>query len=263
MIPPTSIDGTDITGATIDGTDVQEITVDGDVVFSAVPDSLISRYTFDNADLSNGNPLDVVGPNDAISNNATTGVSGANQTYTTNEGFSYDGVDDITDFGTNIIPTDTTEPFSISFFVNIDNGDSGTIIGQQDQGTNNFSGTTLNLIGGSGDLRFVFRDSSGQEVDKRVSRPTIGSWTFVVATYDGSQSPSGSTIYYDANVQTTQFTINQNINSTIPAPNTSAGARDPGNPGNFASCDLDDIRIYDKELTSTEVSNLYNNGSIL
>jgi len=37
MIPPTSIDGTDITGATIDGTDVQEITVDGDVVFSAGP----------------------------------------------------------------------------------------------------------------------------------------------------------------------------------------------------------------------------------
>jgi len=37
MIPPTSIDGTDITGATIDGTDVQEITVDGDVVFTAGP----------------------------------------------------------------------------------------------------------------------------------------------------------------------------------------------------------------------------------
>jgi len=32
---PTSIDGTDITGATIDGTDVTEITVDGDTVFSA------------------------------------------------------------------------------------------------------------------------------------------------------------------------------------------------------------------------------------
>ena len=34
---PTSIDGTDITGATIDGTDVTEITVDGDVVFTAGP----------------------------------------------------------------------------------------------------------------------------------------------------------------------------------------------------------------------------------
>jgi len=37
MIPPTSIDGTDITGATIDGTDVQEITVDGQTVFTAGP----------------------------------------------------------------------------------------------------------------------------------------------------------------------------------------------------------------------------------
>jgi len=36
-MPPTSIDGTDITGATIDGTDVQEITVDGDTVFTAAP----------------------------------------------------------------------------------------------------------------------------------------------------------------------------------------------------------------------------------
>jgi len=35
MMPPTSIDGTDITGATIDGTDVQEITVDGQTVFTA------------------------------------------------------------------------------------------------------------------------------------------------------------------------------------------------------------------------------------
>jgi len=37
MSPPTSIGGTDITGATIDGTDVQEITVDGQTVFTAVP----------------------------------------------------------------------------------------------------------------------------------------------------------------------------------------------------------------------------------
>jgi len=33
--PPTSIDGTDITGATIDGQEVQEITIDGQTVFTA------------------------------------------------------------------------------------------------------------------------------------------------------------------------------------------------------------------------------------
>jgi len=42
MMPPTSIDGTDITGATIDGTDVQEITVDGQTVFSAGPGGVAS-----------------------------------------------------------------------------------------------------------------------------------------------------------------------------------------------------------------------------
>ena len=35
---PTSIDGTEITGATIDGQDVSEITVDGETVFTAIPD---------------------------------------------------------------------------------------------------------------------------------------------------------------------------------------------------------------------------------
>jgi len=44
---PTSIDGTDITGATIDGQDVQEITVDGQTVFtSGLPDqaNIIANY---------------------------------------------------------------------------------------------------------------------------------------------------------------------------------------------------------------------------
>jgi len=56
---PTSIDGTDITGATIDGTDVTEITVDGQTVFSATgllegfeSGSLSTQYGGDTADFS-------------------------------------------------------------------------------------------------------------------------------------------------------------------------------------------------------------------
>jgi len=60
MIPPTSIDGTDISGATIDGTDVQEITVDGDVVFSSqpLPADLIHQYSAFSLNLSNGATVD-------------------------------------------------------------------------------------------------------------------------------------------------------------------------------------------------------------
>jgi len=49
---PTSIDGTDITGATIDGTDVTEITVDGDVVFSSGPDFLSIVDDFEDGNLN-------------------------------------------------------------------------------------------------------------------------------------------------------------------------------------------------------------------
>jgi len=45
--PPTSIDGTDITGATIDGQDVEEITVDGQTVFSSGPSAFYHLGGFD------------------------------------------------------------------------------------------------------------------------------------------------------------------------------------------------------------------------
>jgi len=41
---PTSIDGTDITGATIDGTDVTEITIDGQNVFTAGPQNVFEHF---------------------------------------------------------------------------------------------------------------------------------------------------------------------------------------------------------------------------
>jgi len=68
---PTSIDGTDITGATIDGTDVQEITVDGQTVFTAgaaLPQNPTSRWTFE------GDTLDTIGSND-FSDNSGAGFS--------------------------------------------------------------------------------------------------------------------------------------------------------------------------------------------
>jgi len=78
MIPPTSIDGTDITGATIDGTDVQEITVDGDVVFSAesLPvaySNLVAWYPFDSAEYGGSNSDDMT----ALFNPAQSGDSTA------------------------------------------------------------------------------------------------------------------------------------------------------------------------------------------
>jgi len=73
---PTSIDGTDITGATIDGTDVQEITVDGDTVFSQgifVPPSAVYHWPFKSR--SNNNIEEVISGDDGTSI-GTSNISG-------------------------------------------------------------------------------------------------------------------------------------------------------------------------------------------
>jgi hypothetical protein len=64
--PPTSIDGTDITGATIDGQDVGEITVDGQTVFSAgAPSSgLLHNYDFSDPGTTTSTVPDLAGTDD-------------------------------------------------------------------------------------------------------------------------------------------------------------------------------------------------------
>jgi len=95
MMPPTSIDGTDITGATIDGTDVQEITVDGQTVFTAaqLPDTGL-LHNFDARELSSATTFtDQKGSADltaqgspslnasGINGNQTVSLDGANDYY--------------------------------------------------------------------------------------------------------------------------------------------------------------------------------------
>jgi len=98
MIPPTSIDGTDITGATIDGTDVTEITVDGQTVFTAVPQLPVTGLVHNwdatqetYSDSSTGQTFnDQEGNNDGSATGTTFRTSGINA----NESFEYDGADD-------------------------------------------------------------------------------------------------------------------------------------------------------------------------
>jgi len=94
MIPPTSIDGTDITGATIDGTDVQEITVDGDVVFSAnqTPQAgLLHQWDFSAASTTTSFVEDLAGSVDLNSGNGFTNLS---NTINGLQVGLFDGVDD-------------------------------------------------------------------------------------------------------------------------------------------------------------------------
>jgi hypothetical protein len=244
--PPTSIDGTEITGATIDGQDVGEITIDGQTVFSAVPDSGISRYTFNDEDISSSTLTDRFGSNDLSLNGVTTGVSGANETYNTKQAGRFDGTDD---FGTSSAPDPTNNTFSLALWANPDNAsasDERIVF----KGNEQF-GVQVN----NNDFRGVVRyadNSSAVIVDAGIS-VSNGQWFHVILAYDGSEAR----IYVDGVKRDT--TVDGN------GVRTSGGSFEVGRRADgilHYDGDIDDVRYYNKGLTDTEASNLYNTGSI-
>jgi len=264
MSPPTSIDGTDITGATIDGTDVQEITVDGQTVFTAetLPvaySNLIAWYPFDSSFYGGSNADDAT----ALFNSGQSGdstaydgtVSGA--TYQSSGGvtdikagansgaFDFDGSNDYISTGIN--NTVISNPLSICAWFDIDSTGRNPIVS--------------NRLGTGTTPHFVFRYFGGANVfidpgagAFAISGPDdgVGAYHHMVFTSDGSTMR----LYYDGN-PTPVDSRSSNVQPFGISQAVDIGRRPSGNE-HFDGA-LDDVRIYNKALSGSEVSQIYNN----
>jgi len=230
-----------------DGSEISEVrTGAGDVLFSAIPDSVVSRWTFDNADTSGDTAIDVFGDNDGTIEGATTGIAGE-----LNEAYSFDGTDDRVSFG-NIPEVGGESEFSISVWV-YEPGDypeAEIYFGAFPNNSNNI------IIGTNNNAqKYYIRVESG---DTRVQSnneisPPENTWTHMVLTFN-----SGSLKFYEDATERV---------SKTGGPSTAPTGLDfycafAGQTGEYNNVDIDDPRIYSKELSSSEVSNLYNTGSI-
>jgi hypothetical protein len=221
-----------------------------------IPDSGVSRWTFDNDDTNSGTAIDVWGRNDGTINGATTGVSGANVTYTTNEAYSFDGTDDYIDASVSL---DSTS-----------NGVSVAVWHKPDFDTTAFSNphqVFRNKSGSSNNWGILY-DSSSNALTTNWSNSSVAyspstnyqnTWTHLAYTVDSSNSPN-ITLYIDgSSVNSGTFGSGVTVNHSNA--DFEIGRRIDNNGAHFSG-DMDDFRVYDKALTSTEVSNLYNNGSV-
>lgn len=249
------INGDVIDEITIDGEFTEEVTVDGDVVFqqSAIPDSGVMRLTFDDADTESGTALDVWNNNDGTINGATTGISGANQTYTTNEAYSFDGADDYIDIG-NLISSGSQ---SFAIWVNPDTvppSDRKWIYGADDTSSGLFS----LVLEADGTLTFAGR--SGKGVLNVSNNLSAGSWSHITATHDASV---GDWVLYEDGQEISSVSGDGTYASIATDYGICAKLRDSSpNANRYFLGDADDARLYNKKLSASEVSNLYNNGSI-
>ena len=210
---------------------------------------LIGYYTSDNT------------PNTSIGSVNGTLVNGA--TYATgkiNNAFSFDGVNDSVDLGDNY-EFDGSTPFSVSLWVYPNNvSGSKTLFGKQSPSGPSYFGYQLQLL--DDNIRFaIYSDynTGNYLVKKRSLSLSANTWYHVVLTYDGSKNTTGVKLYIngsDGAYNDNTNTLTSNIaNNAI---KTCIGSADGAY---YTNGKIDETAIFDAELTSAQVTELYNSGN--
>lgn len=86
-----------------------------------------------------------------------------------------------------------------------------------------------------------------------------GAWTHFAATYSGNEETTGINLYVNgAAVATSNSTAGTYAGMSATASDLTVGLflRDSGSPS-FADGQIDDVRIYNRELTATEITQLF------
>jgi hypothetical protein len=268
--PPTSIDGTDITGATIDGQAVQEITIDGQIVFKATEtptaySNLVAWYPFDSSFYGGSNVSDVTAlfePAESGDSEAYDAGPGSNSTYKTsggaddlnagpssgyyelNDGF-LDGPNgsDLSTYYDNITTCFWIKTTNTNVF------DHAAVSGGDVNAQWQFNRDSPNRI------RVFWRDGNRDAFDAITTSPTNwtdGTYHHLVA---GVDSPNNQfNVYVDGIKQS--VTVNTaNGGSNFPVRDiqeffATVGGQDP------ATGDFDDLRFYNRQLTQSEVDSI-------
>jgi hypothetical protein len=206
---------------------------------------LLAYYTADNT------------PNDSLGNYNGTLVNGA--TYGTgiiNNGFSFDGVNDRVDFG-NVLDFDGSTPFSFSLWANPSNLTGIKTLFRKFGATTTGKGYVL--FYNSGQLWFYLRDGSSSKLDVRTSSSYTTAITHIILSYDGSRTPSGLKIYVDG-VSQTLVTISNTLTSSTSNTDDLTLSSDGGAGLSPFGGIIDEVGVWDRELTASEVTDLYNSG---
>jgi len=221
----------------------------------AIIDNLISYYKLDG---TSGDVVDSHGTNDGTNVGATRGVTGK-----IGNAFSFDGINDnvlittMGNFGSNL-----GNGISLSFWINTTESEFKSFFGTREAG---ITGVVVNANdGGDGKLAFYLRDDDGNILWFRNTNDVNfndGEWHHIVFTANGS-SNSGK-IYVDGTSKDVT-----NVTQTTPDNFSNfvydfviGATNDEGTVTNFIDADLDEIGFWNRVLSPTEITALWNSGN--
>jgi len=257
MMPPTSIDGTDITGATIDGTDVQEITVDGDTVFTALAASEANQKLVHRWLLSESSPpfTDSIGSANSVTTTGTTQVTGD---YVDGAARSSDGTDDVIDFGGlgSFFSTFGDGAFAIAASIKGLTASNREIFISGRKDANNF--VNLNVNNNTTDVFEAEIKTSGATDSGQVSGSTTitdGSEYRLVFNVTG---PDTSDIELWVNQSEETTTVENSETMSNPSDWTAFNLFRWAGDGFYSDIIIDDVCVFDDSLTQSEIESYEN-----
>jgi len=200
-------------------------------------------YSLDNSSLSGSNPLDLSGNNnDGTTVGATTGITGI-----LNEAFDFDGTNDKLDFG--YTPA-TVSALTFSTWINSDVTQNKNFFWAWDGGDNRIGASIRN--DGTNFLRFFIKDGSSQSTAEYSFTPSNGVWYHLVGTYDGTSTK----LYVDGVLRDTKTDASGDIVNLVW---DGLGYYSAGS--SYFNGQFDEVAVYDRALSLTEVEELYNSGN--
>jgi len=236
------------------------VVVGSGLVSADCPEGMVSYWTFDDADLSGSDPLDTVGDNDGTNvGGVTTGQTGENSVV--GQAFSFDGNNDYINVSdSESLDIERTNELTIGFWVKLNSANTQQTFLRKSPEGGDWEGYGIQLNGSTSlNPRFLLRNSQSNQliVDANVGL-TVGQWTYVAITYDGSSSASGVNIYINGgSVSTT--TPYDTLSASI-LNNEALTIGSIGSGSWFFNGLIDEVAIFNRSLSAEEISALYDLG---
>jgi len=158
----------------------------------------------------------------------------------------------------NIANFERTDTFSLECWFKTNVGTLNTILGNCL--APNYKGYAIYLFGG-GKFYFYLGNNVTSNCIRVITVNTFNDnvWHHVIVTYDGSSNSSGVTIYIDNTVQAVTVNANNLTDTALSSEPLRIGRY--ANSSDYYAGFLDEVVVYDRVLTSSEVAYRYNSGN--
>ena len=225
--------------------------------YIGLTNGLVGYWSFDGKDMAGNTAYDRSGNN----NNGTLTNGPTRAIGKIGHGLSFDGVDDYVDSGTASV-LDDLGPVSISAWIYPrSEGESGVgAIVTKDTALTSGYWLLRMYSAGINSLSFIKNYSTTDLIIATADNAiTLNTWQHITLVWDGSSSAVNAKIYINATeasyVQQQNGVDTKNSDNAL---NLYIGNR--GNSNITFDGSIDDVRIYNRALTSDEVKRLYNLG---